>query len=247
MHHFFIDKNNISGSEMIFPAQDYVHMTKVLRLKLGEKVSATDGINNYIVSINFIGEEVKGEIIATEPATVESPIRTIVVQALAKGEKMDFIIQKVTELGANEILPVESMFSIVKLDNKKKKERTERWQKIAYEAAKQSKRAIVPHVEMPMTLEEAFRKLPTDALKIVLWESEDTVGLANLYNASNNITQVALIIGPEGGFSEEEIILAQRYGIKSVSLGKRILRTETAGIAALAITQFVLGDLGGKY
>lgn len=245
MHHFFINKNNIIDAQIIFEQRDFQHMTKVLRLRKGEIVSASDGTYFYSVSLTELENEVRGKILNQQPAISESPLHTILVQGIAKGEKMDVIVQKATELGVSEIIPVETTYCIVKLDNKKKQDRTERWQKIALEASKQSKRTLVPRVHTPLTLREAFAILPQDSLKLILWESENKQSLKEiLENTKTN--SIVLIIGPEGGLSEEEVALAKKFGIISVSLGKRILRTETAGMSALAIVQFALGDLGGK-
>lgn len=246
MHHFFIDKNSIVGSEIVFSERDRLHMKRVLRLRPGEKVSASDGDFFYTVLLTSTDEDVRGNIVLKEPSQAESPLYSILIQGIAKGEKMDFIVQKATELGISEIIPVETTFCVVKLDDRKRQERTERWQNIAYEAAKQSKRAVVPRVHAPVGWKEVFNVLPPACTKIVLWENEVKQGLKAALKEIKLNTPVALFIGPEGGFSSEESAYAVEKGAVSVSLGKRILRTETAGSAAIAILQFALGDLGGE-
>lgn len=245
MHHFFVKKENIHDLKVYFDQADYVHITKVLRLKADEKVSVSDGEFFYTVNLVQLVNEVSGEIVATKPVDTESPLHTILVQGIAKGEKMDYIIQKATELGVNEIIPVETAFCVVKLDEHKKTERAQRWQKIANEAAKQSKRGKVPKVHVPCSWPNVFSLLSEDALKILLWESEENTHLNEILEMHQQKKNLVLFIGPEGGLAPEEVHFAVQNGAVSVGLGRRILRTETAGMAVLAITQYILGDLGG--
>ena len=245
MHHFFVKRDNIRDQEVRFDQTDYVHITKVLRLKADEKVSVSDGEFFYTVALVQLMNEVTGKIVASKPVDSESPLHTILVQGIAKGEKMDYIIQKATELGVSEIIPVETSFCVVKLDDRKRTERAERWQKIANEAAKQCKRGKVPKIHLPCSWRDVFSKLPNEALKLVLWESEENTLLNQVLKLHSQKKILVLFIGPEGGLAPEEVNFAMQNNALSVSLGKRILRTETAGMTVLAIAQYVLGDLGG--
>ncbi len=159
---------------------------------------------------------------------------------------MELIIQKSTELGVSLVVPVICERTVVKLDERKAGDRLARWQKVAEEAAKQSRRTYIPEVTMPVTLKTALSQLTAGVLAILPWEEEPAAGIGQvLRSGRGNSRDVAVFIGPEGGFSGEEVSLAISKGVSVVSLGPRIMRTETAGIAAVALVLYELGDLGG--
>ena len=174
----------------------------------------------------------------------EPSVRIILAQGLAKGEKMDFIIQKAVELGVSEIIPVAMEHSVVRLEGDKAVKKAERWQKIAEAAAKQSKRDIIPMVQPVQTMEQMLADNPCDC-KLIAYECEDKLGLKAALQKEQALKELLLIIGPEGGISETELQQARTAGALVVSLGKRILRAETAALVAAAAIFYETGDLGG--
>ena len=183
----------------------------------------------------------------------ESPIELVLAQCLPKGDKLELITQKATELGVNRIVPLVSENCVVKYDTKKSKARQERWQKIANEAGKQCGRTILPVVEPIQNLKQWLKDMANEAQKsekkiclCMCYENEEQQGIKEFLQAHRSEESFIFIVGPEGGFSLAEAHLAQELGIASVSLGTRILRAETAAIAAAAIIQYENGDLGGR-
>ena len=174
----------------------------------------------------------------------EPSVRIILAQGLAKGEKMDFIIQKAVELGVSEIVPVAMEHSVVRLESEKAVKKAERWQKIAEAAAKQSKRDVIPIVQPVQTMEQMLANNACSC-KLIAYECEDKLGLKAALQKQQELKEVLLIIGPEGGISEAELHQAQAAGAWGVSLGKRILRAETAALVAAAAIFYETGDLGG--
>ena len=230
---------------MTITGLDAHHIIKVLRMPVGEKIQ--------IVSSDQVSAIMEISALTVDAAFVrfvdyiedshEPQVEIILAQGLPKGEKMDYIVQKATELGVTAIIPLRMERSIVKLVAEKAEKKRERWQKIVAEAAKQSKRDIIPQV-MPVTsLKQLFASYNENI--IMAYEAEQTVSLKSVLSSLKPIRQIILIIGPEGGIAKEEITLAQNSGVKFVSLGKRILRTETAGVAAIAAILYETGDLGG--
>lgn len=246
MHRFFVDRSQISGEVVTISGEDLKHIKNVLRLKEGEEVSICDGEeNDYVAVIESIdSQEVLLSIVDSFKSKGEAPIKLKLYQGLPKGDKMELIVQKCTELGVSEIVPMATKRAVVKLsDEKKIAKKLERWQKIAEEAAKQSKRGRIPLVDRLVTLKEAVSELGEDELALMLYESESENSLKKAlrgYDGKN----VSVFVGPEGGFEESEAEMLKAAGAKVVSLGNRILRTETAGLAASAVIMYELGDLG---
>lgn len=176
---------------------------------------------------------------------VTPPLRVVLVQGLAKGDRMDTVIQKGTELGAASFWPVVCKRSVVRLDPSKKSSRQERWQRIAAGAAKQCRRALVPKVVEPLEWSTALDMIPPGALVLVLWEDESGHTLKKVIQSRPRPDEVYLLIGPEGGLERQEVEEARQRGGIPVTLGPRILRTETAGPATLAMLLYQWGDLGG--
>ncbi len=168
----------------------------------------------------------------------------ILAQGLPKGDKMELIIQKAVEIGVSEICPVTLTNCVVRLDEAKAQKKVQRWQKIAEEAAKQSKRDIVPKIMEPLTLSQLIKQYQDIDLKLVAYEVEEKNGLRSVLSQDLSVGSILVLIGPEGGITKEEWLLAQSGGLKSVSLGKRILRTETAAISLLAAIAYATGNLG---
>lgn len=241
MYQFFVDDSQVSENAVVIESSDVNHIRNVLRMKRGEKVrvSTTSGKNYYCAIAELTERMVRAEILEEYAEGTELDCRIYLFQGLPKSDKMELIIQKAVELGVYEIIPVAMKNCVAKLDEKKAPGRIERWQEIARSAAKQSKRSLIPAVRMPMGYEEAVRM--AKELDIVLLPYENERGMAATREAIGTIRpgqNIGVFIGPEGGFSESEIALADKSGMQRISLGKRILRTETAGLATLAILMY---------
>lgn len=223
------------------------HLVRVLRLAPGDEIIGFDntGTEYYATIIKIEDKSVTCRILEESHPEVEAKTNVYLVAGLAKGEKMEWVIQKGTELGMSGLIPLRAKRSVMQLEGRKAIERVERWQKIAGEAAKQSHRVQEPQVFAVSNWSEVQKVLPQETQWLIPYEEEKTQGMQTVLNSLDPSLPIALIIGPEGGFDSLEIVWAQEnLGAKSVSLGSRILRAETAAIAALAITLAHYGDLG---
>lgn len=246
MPKFFVPKENISADRIHINGEDVAHIKKVLRLGVGDTLCLCDGMGkNYEVEIEkLIEKEIICKILSEEKADTEAPIEVTLFQGLPKASKMDYIIQKTTELGIVRIVPCTMARCVVKIDNAKDaQKKQQRWQKIAEEAAKQSGRGIIPTVEMPISFDEALKQLKREDICFAPYECEEENKLKHVLTKKNNVKSVAFIIGPEGGFDLREIEKLKQAGIDTITLGKRILRTETAGEAVLSMVMYELGDI----
>lgn len=252
MHKFFTEPHNINGSQGIILGDDVKHIYKVLRLSEGEEVV----LNNcegteYLGKISSISKsEVVVDIIEKLDINNESRIKIHLFQGLPKGQKMDLIVQKGTELGIFEFIPTITSRVDVKLKGEFKK--LDRLNRIALEASKQSKRSIIPKVREVINFDKAINELKNMDLIVIPYENAEDFGIKSLMRKLNednvnlnDIKEIGIVIGPEGGFEEEEINELKDNGAHIVTLGKRILRTETAGFTATALLQYELSDLGG--
>ncbi len=253
MHKFFTESCNINETEGKIIGDDVKHIYKVLRLNEGEKVI----LNNcegteYLGEIDLISKtEVIIKIIEKLDINNESKIKVHLFQGLPKGQKMDLIVQKGTELGISEFIPTITSRVDVKLKGEFKK--LDRLNRIALEASKQSKRSIIPNVREVIDFNQALSEMNEMDLVLIPYENAEDFGIKSLINKLkndntdlDNIINVGILIGPEGGFEEDEINLLKEQGAYIVTLGKRILRTETAGFTATALIQYELGDIGGN-
>lgn len=240
MPRFFIE--NICGDNFVIAGEDARHMTKSLRMRAGEHITVSDGQGmDYgceITGIDEIGVHVK--VLYSQPSNVEANVKVTLYQGLPKGDKMDLIVQKAVELGVYKIVPVLTERSVSRPDGKSAAKKRERWQKIAEEAAKQSGRGLVPVVENIKTFHEIIWE-NCEPLKILFYEGGGAPMQAILKNYPE---QIALLIGPEGGWDKNEVGVLELVGAKTATLGPRILRTETAPLAALSVVMFVTGNLG---
>lgn len=245
MHRFFVDIGNIRKDSIDIIGEDVTHISKVLRLRIGEHIILCDGQGmDYYVSIEDMDKHsVKTRILNKEPSKTEPNINVVLYQGIPKSTKMDVIIQKCTELGVSTIVPVINARSVVKLsDEKDEKKKVERWQRIALEAAKQSHRGKIPKVEMPLVYEEALRKAAEMDLSLIPYELEKNNKLKDMIRGKI-IHDIGVFIGPEGGYEDAEIVAAIESGIVPVTLGPRILRTETAGSAVLSCIMYELDEM----
>lgn len=240
MHRFFIDPSNITSSEAAIIGPECHHIRKVLRLVPGEEVVLLDGKGNiYLAAIKDISKnKINTTILKSEKAELQPPFVHLGI-ALLKGAKMDLVLQKTTELGVNTISPFKSQYCVAH----EKKVKLDRWRRITFESCKQCGRPIPPELKSLQSFDDLLRIPEKKDKKIIFWEKEKSTNLHEVIKPSSNVHSVFIIIGPEGGFSDYEISLAQNAGFQSVTLGKRILRAETAAIAAISILQFQLGNL----
>ena len=249
MDRFFVDKNNINLEEntCIIEGEDVKHITKVLRYREGEKLEICDGEDNeYIGEIKSMSkEEVCLDIIDKRDIKRESKLIVRVYQGMPKGPKMEYILQKLTEVGTDEIILVDTKRSVAKVDGKKEDKKLERWERIIYEAAKQSKRGKIPTLKGVLSFKEALEDMKRNDYNICPYEDERNIPLVKEIRGLD-IESIGIFIGPEGGIADEEIDALKENGAKVVTLGPRILRTETASTVASALVQYELGDLGGE-
>ena len=254
MLHIFVDPAQMQGDLLHVTGKDVNHIKNVLRLRPGDEISVRTGQDEreYRYGIEgFTDSEVVCRLRFVKESDVELPVKVLLFQGLPKADKMDLIVQKSVELGVTEIIPVQMRRSIVKLEGAKVAKRTQRWQTIAEAAAKQSRRAVVPLVREPMTMEEAvrFASQNTD-VRLLPYELQEEDGSTrelmesirdgNGVSGANNASAVSIFIGPEGGFEPEEVELAKAAGVHPISLGKRILRTETAALVVLSWLIYLL-------
>ena len=239
MLHIFVDPEQMQGDLLHVTGKDVNHIKNVMRLKQGDEISVRTGQDDreYRYGIEeFTDSEVVCRLRFVKEADVELPVKVYIFQGLPKADKMELIIQKAVELGAAEIIPVQMRRCVVKLDGAKKGKKTQRWQAIAESAAKQSRRAVVPLVREPMTMEEAvcFAEQNTD-VRLLPYELQEADGSTReVMDGIREGSAVSIFIGPEGGFDPAEVELAREAGVVPISLGKRILRTETAAMVALS-------------
>jgi len=241
---FFINKNQLKENKIRITGELLKHLRDSLRIKKGEMIFCVDEEGTkYAVLATYTGQDLfVGEIIETTSKQKESAIYIHLVQAVPKGPKLDFIIQKTTELGINAITPVISERSVVRIEKERAEEKLRRWKKIALEAAQQSNRLDVPDMAPPVSFHDYMASFKKGDLNLLLYEGEKKTGIKEVLTAAQEakgeIKTIILLIGPEGGFSHEEVEMAVEAGFTPVSLGSRILRTETAPIVALSIVQY---------
>lgn len=243
MYQFFVPDESVGQERITICGADANHIGNVLRMKPGERirVSAASGRSFFCRIETISRESVTASIEEQDTLGTEFAHRVYLFQGLPKGDKMELIVQKAVELGACEVIPVAMKHCVVKLDEKKAKSRTARWQAIAESAAKQAKRTVIPRVREPVGWEKAL--IEAQKLPVVLVPYENERGLSATRERIRAIPEgadIGVMIGPEGGFAGEEIAAARERGMHLISLGRRILRTETAGLAALSMLIYEL-------
>ena len=232
MHRFFAEDGRIVGEELI-------HLIRVLRLSVGDEIEVLQKGRRFQAEITSIDKEQAAVTLGQELPSHEPKCRVTLYQGLCKGDKMDFIVQKCTEMGISAIVPVEMKWSVVKIDKKDKK--TERYNKIAREAVKQCGRSAVPEVLPPMPFKEALNRMKGHEKVLMPYENG-----GDAFGSAIPEKDIAILIGPEGGIALEEVEAVRAIGGVPVTLGSRILRTETAGLVALTLTLHCAGELGGE-
>lgn len=243
MYQFFVSPENIQGKRVVISGKDVNHIKNVLRMKPGEEINVSNGEDGreYRCMIEELGEEVICKLLFIKEDAVELPSKIYLFQGLPKSDKMELVIQKAVELGVYEVIPVSMKRSIVKLDDKKAQSRVARWQEISKAAAKQSKRAIVPNIHEIVNFREALAYAQDLDVKLIPYEmAEGMTHTRELIGSINPGQSVGFIIGPEGGIDDEEINAATALGFEPITLGRRILRTETAGLTVLSILMYNL-------
>lgn len=245
MHRFFVDPSQVEGNVIRIGGGDVNHIKNVLRLRRGDEITLVcgDGLEYRCALEAADAREILARIVDVTSGAGELPCRITLFQGLPKSDKMEFVIQKAVELGASEIVPVATERSVVRLDEKKAEKKAARWQQIAESAAKQSGRMRVPAVHPVVSFPEALRFAESCDVRLIPYELAEGMNSSRALIGSIRPGQsVAVFIGPEGGFSREEIRAAMEAGVHPMTLGRRILRTETAGLAALSILMFHLEE-----
>lgn len=243
MYHFFSEHEHIHDTYIDIVGSDVNHIKNVLRLKTGDSLLISSGDNiDYTCHIAQIDEEhIRADIDSVDERVRELASKIYLFQGLPKADKMELVIQKAVELGAFEVIPVAMKRSVVKLDAKKAESKVKRWNAIAESAAKQSKRSILPQVSDVVTFAQAVKMAENCQIKLLPYECAD--GMEKTKRLIENITpgqDIAVFIGPEGGFDLDELELAKEAGCEIITLGKRILRTETAGMMLLSVLMYHL-------
>lgn len=253
MQRYFIDPGQFGERSVTVTGEDARHIGRVMRSKPGDKLIVSDGHSRVALAeiVSIEPQEVTADIIEHMEQAGEPWLQVTVAQSLPKGDKMEIVIQKCTEIGAVSFLPFLSERTVVQYDGKKEEKRTARWRKIAKEAAEQAHRSKIPAIEAPLSWREMLSALSEYDLVCLCYEKEQGQQLRDVLKPFADQLEpgqsysVAVIVGPEGGFSENEVSEAEAAGAVSVGLGRRVLRTETAAMAALTCIMYESGEMGG--
>ena len=257
MDRFFVEPEhlNLDGKTLYIDGEDVKHISKVLRYGQGDEIEVCDSNGHeYICRIESVDKtRIDLSIVDEVDINRESRIRVSLYQGVPKSTKMDIILQKLTEAGVDEIVLVNTKRSVVNIKGDKADKKFDRWEGIIYEAAKQSKRGLIPKLRGILSFKEALEDMGKNDINICPYEVEKSLGIKEALQTgqvkkileNKDEVRVGIFIGPEGGFAEEENEMVKAAGIASVTMGPRIFRTETASIVATAITLYELGDIGG--
>ena len=243
MHRFYADESGAQNGLVRLGEEDAHHASRVLRMKPGDAAEVFMHGRRFSAEIATMEGAVTLRVLDELPST-EARLRVTLYQGLPKAEKMELIVQKAVELGAAAVVPVSMSRCVVQLNQKDGAKKQERWQRIAREACKQSGRCLQMPVEAPISFKELLRRLPGHSAAIVPWEDARGYSLPRLREELPDLRELAVVIGPEGGMSEDEVSQMHSAGCRPVTLGPRILRTETAGLAALSALFCLYGDMG---
>jgi len=246
LRRFFVEKIITTGGFLSITGKEVRHIVTVLRMKKGETLILMDregqSFEATIEAVHY--KEIKVRITKTIPPLPPSPVKISLAQALIKSHPMEYLIQKVTELGIHSIHPFYSERTVIQLKSVHLKNKMDRWVEIMKSACKQCGRVTLPDLNTPLQFEELINNVPNKkTLKILLWEDEDKVDLKRFLRSMSPLPHILAIVGPEGGFNQNEINLAREAGFQIISLGNRILRAETAAVSLISIIQYEWGDL----
>lgn len=239
---FYLSRSGEVGEIIPLPKEEAQHALKVLRLGVGDEIDALDGEGRRFAAVieSADGAEVR---LTRELPSNEPPVCVTLYQGLPKADKLDFIVQKLTELGAACVVPVKMERCVVKSDARDGVKRRERLQKIAHEAAKQCRRACPPEVVEPLTWKQSLARMEEHDLLLVPWEDAEGLTVKKVHAQHPDARNIGVVIGPEGGMSAEEVERMRQAGARVVTLGPRILRAETAAVASAAMAMTLWGDL----
>jgi 16S rRNA (uracil1498-N3)-methyltransferase len=245
MARFFVPRKSINHQRATVEGPELDHLRKVLRLGPGDSIIVFDdaGWEHEAVIRSLSAQAAEIDVLRSFQVERESPLQLTLAVGLTKGEKMDFVVEKATELGAQAIVPFVSAYTVPKLDQRKIEKRGERWQKIALAAAKQCGRTRIPEI-FPLVNFENMVQQTAGPLNLLFWEKEAHQTLKQVHATDPDARSIFLVTGPEGGLSDQEADLARQHGFKAIRLGRRILRAETAAVTAASLVQFLWGDLG---
>ena len=246
MHRFFISPQAIAGDRVILRGALVHQIRDVLRMKPGDEIVLLDNSGSAYRAelVTLDRDTVRAHVNNKWPLETEPVVRVALYQGLLKGQKFDLVLQKGTEIGVSVFVPLLAERCIVGSLDDVSDARVERWDRIIIEAAEQAGRAVLPNLMPPMLFAHACNQTPANGLALIPWEGEKSHGLREALAGAPRAKSISLFIGPEGGFTEEEIVLAKSKGVIPVSLGPRILRAETAGLVAAAAVLYEMGDLG---
>jgi 16S rRNA (uracil1498-N3)-methyltransferase len=245
MARFYVPQPRLEKGMLKVEGEEVKHIRKVLRLTEGDEITVFDGLGKEFEG-TIVEERLSSVVIRVKSVSSskrDSPVEVTLAQSLLKGEKMDYLIQKATELGVKEIIPFLSSRSVPLLEKSKRLKRHHRWERIAIEASKQCGRGVVPRIEFLQDYSEMLPKASPNALRLILWEREG-IRLKEILERSKEKKKIFFVIGPEGGLSQGEVDEAKEAGFIAVTLGRRILRAETASLCFLSILQYEQGDIG---
>ena len=266
MQRYFVEPAQWQGEMIVLGGQDAHHLQRVMRARIGEKVFCSDGAGREALAevAAFAGENVELRVVEWLVADREPQVEVWIAQALPKGDKLETVWQKCTEMGATRLIPFVPERTVVQYDAKKEAKRAERWQKIVKEAAEQAHRSRVPVVELPRSWQQVLALAGEVDAALFCYEKAETVSLKQaLREARGNVARradvagrddstgdtglrrVLVVVGPEGGFAEKEAAAAEAAGMRAITLGRRILRTETAALVALSCILYECDELGG--
>ncbi len=249
MRRFYIDPKSLDDKEAMVTGQDAKHLKDVLRLGPGDKVCLFDGTGHeYLAEILEISPDgVRLDLINHISHESESPVRITLAQAFLKDKKMDTLVRQVSELGISRWLPYQAARSVARPDHDRLKARKDRWIKIVRESLKQCGRSRLPEICDTVSFHDAISSVSECDLKILFWEKSGTPVnelLSNVTQDISNIRSICIFLGPEGGFEDHEVMVAEQNGFSTVSLGPRILKADTASLAACVLAQHIFGDMG---
>ena len=236
MYHFFVDEDQISGEYAYIKGSDVNHIVNVLRMKPSEELLiSVKGDWDYLCKIEEIENDRVNLKVLESMEQRELPVNITLLQGIPKSDKLEMIIQKAVELGVSEIIPVKTKRVVVKIEEKKLSAKLNRWNAIAESAAKQSKRSIIPKILEPQSIDNALEIVKDFDVKLIPYENADSIDKTRrILDNMDKTGNISVFIGPEGGFEEDEVKKAIDLGFEVITLGKRILRTETAGLALLS-------------